>query len=378
MMLRNSERSTFKTCRHRWQWTYRDQRQSASAPVALRFGDLIHRALEQYYIPGIKRGVHPAKTFEALYRKQAEDLGNQGFNVYSDDKWEPALDLGIGMLNGYVSEYKDADSEYKVIQPEMTFQMRVKHPRKVRIIEHELPRQFHFIVVGTMDGVWEHRKTKDVIFKEFKTAASIKLEGLPMDEQASMYWTYGPKFLRDKGILKPSQMPTKILYTFLRKAVPDLSKPRNAEGYILNKPSKDALIQGYRDQGRNYPTGTGAKGAVTVDDMLADLPGAELLGEVSKVQPAPYFARVPVYRDRADRERAHNRICEEALDIAKARAGQLFLGKNPGPLHMPNCMGCAVREACEVHEAGGDFDPILNSSMIKWNPYAAHELAERK
>jgi hypothetical protein len=44
---------------------------------------------------------------------------------------------------------------------------------------------------------------------------------------------------------------------------------------------------------------------------------------------------------------------------------------------MPNCLGCAVREACELHEAGGDFTSILNATMIKWDPYAAHELPER-
>ena len=325
MMLRNSERSTFKTCRHRWQWTYLDGRQSVDAPNALRFGDLIHRALADYFPPGIRRGPHPAPTFERLYEEQARELGDRGFDVFSDEKWVNALPLGIGMLEGYVRRYADEDAEYEVLSSEQTFQVRIRHPDG-----------FWFKVVGTFDGVWRHRKTGRIVFKEFKTAAAITDDGLALDEQAGLYWTYGPRWLRMAGYLKADQSISSILYTRLRKAIPNPDKKTDLLGRVLNKD-----------------------------------------GTISKQQPAPYFSRIPVYRDLTDRERVHERVLAEVAEIRAARAGKLALYKNPGPLHMPNCRGCAVREACEVHETGGDFASVLAASMTDWNPYAAHELPER-
>jgi hypothetical protein len=366
IMLRNSERQAFKTCRHRWQWTYLDGRQAASAPTALRFGDLIHQALAVYYKPGRKRGPKPAGTFERLYHEQAKALASQGFNVFSDEKWEPALDLGIAMLEGYVVEYAEQDKEYEVISSEQTFQLRIRHPLG-----------FTFYIVGTFDGLWRHLRTKRVKFKEFKTAAAIKTDGLPMDEQASTYWTYGPKWLKQKGLLQPGQMPAEILYTFLRKARRDPEATYNAQGHKLNLPSKAVLQEGYFRK-----TGRVADKKATVQDLIDAIGRQEalLLGEVSKTQPAPFFHREPVYRDEADRRRQHNRIMVEMASIYAARqpeADILQNIKNPGPLHMPNCLGCAVREACELHEAGGDFTSVLNATMIQWDPYAAHELPER-
>lgn len=379
LLLRNSERQSFKTCRHKWQWSYMDGRQAAEAPYALRFGDLIHRALADYYIPGIKRGPAPADNFARHYNADAAKLEEGGFDIWSDDKWTDALDLGYAMLEGYVKEF-GGDKEWKVIASEMTFQIPIRGPL-MRLLPHYKRERFMLKAVGTLDGVWQHRKVKSkFIFKEFKTAANITLDGLAMDEQASVYWTYGPRFLKSKGILKEDQMPSEILYTFLRKAVPNPDDIKNADGYKVNKPSKDALEEHYASTGRALPPGTGAKGAVKVEDMMKDL-GVKVwaeLSEISKVQPKPYFARTPVYRDDAERARQHDRIIEESLDIARAREGGLYLYKNPGMLHMPNCRGCSFREACEVHEAGGDYISVLNATTIPWNPYAAHELPERK
>jgi hypothetical protein len=283
MMLRNSERQSFKTCRHRWQWVYLDGRQSIEAPRALRFGDLIHQALAAYYKKGTKRGPKPAGVYERLYNEQAAALEGQGFNVWSDDKWIDALPLGIGMLEGYVKRFSEEDKEWEVVSTEQTFQLLITTPNGLR-----------FKVVGTFDGVWRHRGNGRIIFREFN-------------------------------------------YRFLRKAIPNPDKKINAQGHVLNKD-----------------------------------------GSVSKSQPAPYFSpSVPVYRDQVDRERVHARVCAEAEDIARARAGKLALYKNPGPLHMPNCLGCAVRDACELHETGGDYEAMLEMTMTDWNPYAAHELPER-
>lgn len=315
-----------------------DGRQATAAPGALRFGTLIHGALAAYYVPGRKRGAKPWETYEQLYYAQADELKDRGFNVLAeDDEWTDALPLGVGMLQGYVQRYAEEDKEFSVISSEQTFQLvvNVGAPQHDGHVWQRALRPFRFKAVGTFDGVWKHLPTGRLVFKEFKTATAISTDGLPMDEQASMYWTYGPKWLRRQGLLGRHDNLSHILYTFLRKAVPDPAARRDKEGHVLNKD-----------------------------------------GSVSKRQPAAYFSRVPVYRDEADRRIFHERVCQEAIDLELARLGMLPLYKNPGYLLFPNCRGCPVREACELHETGGDWQAVLDQTTVAWDPYEAHELRE--
>lgn len=315
------------------------EREAADAPNALRFGTLIHQALAVYYPPGTTRGPQPWITYEQLYNAQAKEARDRGFDVYADEEWVDALELGTGMLMGYVSRYGEEDLEWEVVSSEQTFQLPVRAPAMRIWLEPgraalALPA-FTFKAVGTFDGVWRHRSTGRLVFKEYKTATAISTDGLPMDEQASMYWTYGPRWLRRQGLLGKRDELSHIMYTFLRKAKPDPEKRTNAEGNVLNKD-----------------------------------------GSISARQPAPYFQRVPVYRDEGDKRVFHQRVVAEARDLIMARAGQLPLYKNPGYLLFPNCRGCPVREACELHETGGDWQTVLEQTTVPWNPYADHELRE--
>jgi hypothetical protein len=340
-LIRNSERATFLTCRHRWALTWVWGRQATDQPTALRFGDLVHRALAAYYIPGRKRGPAPAGTFARLYEEQARELQqDHGFNVFSDEAWVDALDLGRGMLTRYVEEYAPDDAEYEVISSEQVFQVPVYH---------NLSRSMRFRAVGTLDGVWRHLPSKRIIFKEFKTATAINVDALALDEQASMYWTFAPRWLRQQGILKEGEDIDHILYTFLRKALPNPDYRFDDEGHKLNKD-----------------------------------------GSISKVQPSAYFTRVPVFRDSADKRQFYNRLVAESVDMFIIRAAvEAYAGdgrrdlpslayKNPGTMFFPNCRGCPVRESCEVHESGGDWMSVLDQITVPWDGYAAHELPERR
>jgi hypothetical protein len=295
------------------------------ATPALRFGDLVHRALAPYYKPGIKRGPDPAETFVQLYHEQAKEHEDKGFNVYVDETWEDALELGIAMLNGYVETYQDADQEWKVLSSEQVFQVPLR-----------LPDGRRFNYVGTLDGVWENRSNGIIIFKEYKTATAINTVGLAMDEQAGRYWCYGPRWLAKQGILPEGATIDHILYTFLRKARRNPDKTYDELGRVLNKD-----------------------------------------GSISKTQPAPYFHREPVYRDTEDRRMLHERVLAEVRDIMECEEDPSRVYKNPGPLYMPNCAGCAFKDPCELHETGSDFKTYLRTEYVEWSPYAAHELAER-
>lgn len=357
LLLRNSERQTFKRCRRQWRWAYVDRLKPKAEAPALRFGDLIHRSLADYYVPGTKRGDHPALTFERLYEEQLDEAATFGFRD-EDDSWHSAAEMGVAMLEGYVDEFEEAESVYSVICSERPFRA------PVRVGGQKV------YVVGTIDGVWRDRSTKKILFKEFKTARTIALDGLPLDEQAGTYWTYGPAALRREKILKPSDEPVGVLYTFLRKALPD-PRPRNPFGQYLNQPTVEEIASALRERGIE-------PGRAKKDDLVsrAEIAGIDVgqLGSVSKVQPSPLFHRELVHRDEPERTRMHARVLAEIEDMLYVREDlDVRAYKNPGPLHAPNCRFCAFRDMCELEEVGADWEAMRDGTMVAWDPYDAHE-----
>ncbi len=358
VLLRTSERSTFKACRWRWARAYVDNLKPTTSAPALRFGTLIHAAMEARYPPGIKRGPHPAKTFEQLYTKELEEQEAFGFRD-EDGEWHNALEMGVAMCNGYMEQY-GKDDEWKVIASEQAFQ--------VKLYDEE--GRYRVTYVGEFDGIWQNRASKQLILKDYKTAKSINTAHLALDEQAGSYWAFAPEWLRAQGLLSEDDVLAGLLYTFMRKGLPD-PRPRNSQGHHLNKPKKDALLEEYERTGKRLPEDK------TIDGMIADLGDRALqLGEVSASQPPPLFHREMVYRDQADADNLRERVLQEAREHRLVRAGKLAVYKNPSPGPF-GCAGCGYRDVCELHETGADWQLMQDATMTEWDPYAEHELYNR-
>jgi hypothetical protein len=398
MLMRTSERSTFNRCRWQWGRIYGEGLKPIQEHPALRFGSLIHEALEVRYPVGIKRGPHPAQTFEKLY---AADLkkNEQEWGMFADEEWTDALELGIDMLNGYVDKY-GRDEQWEVLASEMKFAVPVYMTDEMAIDNVMLVAALYqagvltekqvqgkeplFWYVGTMDGVWKDRSSARVRINDYKTTSGDAVkEGEAkgvLDEQATAYWTFGVDYLIAKALMKARVIEALdgMLYTFLKKSKKD-DRPVNDSGYALNKPKKDAVMAYYEEEGIALPTaGTGKNGNVVLDDLIANLGDAALtLGEVSKDQPAKRFHREIVYRGQADRENARARVVEEFLEMECVKANLMPYRKTPGSSYPTlQCKGCSVRDLCEIHEAGQDWQEAKELTMIPWDPYSAHEIVE--
>jgi len=338
-MLRTSERSTLKACEFRWDMTYKREHDATTTAPALRFGSLIHGALAKFYKPGIARGPHPAKTFARLYNKELEQAEKLGFRD-EDGTWTDAGTLGEAMLENYVEEYGQ-DEQWEVLATEMPFQVTVMHEVRKDEWPHSKVEPW-FSYVGTLDGVWRDRSTKRLWIPDHKTTGgiggNIDHPSIPpyllMDDQAGAYWSYGVDFLIAKGILKPKQKLAGMLFNFLRKAMPD------------ERPHK--LVNGKRLH------------------LNQD-------GSVSKRQPPPYFARFPIFRDEFDREYAKQRAQDDFKRIELLKAGELNVTKSPG---MFTCVTCSVRDICELHETGNDWEAMFKQTMRPKDFYSAHEIQE--
>jgi len=333
-LLRTSERTTYKKCEFLWWLIYENKLQPQTEMPALRFGSLVHKALAAYYVPGVKRGVHPARAFEKAYEEDAKHNSEIfGMRVDEEDRWVNALELGVAMLENYVSEY-GKDDRWEVLVTEMPFRVLVSHEVRIDAWPHSKVVPW-FWYTGVLDGVWRDRMDKTLWIPDHKTTAGIgdsKLKYLQVDDQAGAYWSWGVQFLREQGMLGPKQQLNGMMYNFLRKALPDerASKIVNGKRVYVN-----------------------------------------LDGSISKKQPSPYFLRQPIFRDEFDRAEAQRRSLIDQHRLELLRSGELEISKNPG---MFTCPTCSMRDVCELHETGNDWKTFLKQTTKPWDPYAEHEV----
>ena len=321
ILLRNSERSTYRRCRLKWHWSYNLRLGPVREKGALSFGTMVHAALAEYYPPGYKRGPHPAKTFERLFKQQPDT-----FSQWDEEGNKiPAIDLGIAMLQGYVDAY-GKDDHIEIIQPEQSMEIDVydKHGRYV------------CTWVGQSDAVYRNRSNRRIGMLEHKTAKSIPDEvriNTGYGDQGLAYSWAAILFLRHHGLLAEDQQPEHVMFNWLRKGLPD-DRRKNEQGHALNKD-----------------------------------------GTISKRQPKPLFHRFPLEIDEGSMATFNRRVRAEAWEMAQVRKGKIPLIKNPSM----NCdWDCAFKEACEIHEMGGDWESVLDLEFKEWDPYSNHELQEEK
>ena len=369
IFLRTSERSSFKRCRQAWWWAFVEQVKPKTAAPALRFGSLVHKAMEIRYPKGVKRGPHPAETFERLYEEELKTQTKMGFRD-EDGDWHEAGQMGVAMLNHFVEEF-GKDEEWEVVASELPFQVTL----------HETER-FKVVYVGVIDGVWRNRKTKKLWMNDWKTAKTISTKHLTLDEQAGAYWGFGPDFLLQEKLIKKTDALQGILFTFMRKAKPDGRYRHPQSGLYLNLPKAADVKHVLNENGLYVPKkgeGSGKDGAVVVADLVGALPDnlrdrALILGEVSKDQPGAFFERVPTRRSKVESERLKARALSEAQDMMRVRLGKSDVYINPSAM---NCGSCGYRDPCELQESGHDFESLMKMTMVDWDPYAEHEVYDR-
>jgi hypothetical protein len=363
VFIRTSERSQFAECRQHWYWSYVKQRKPRQTSAALMFGDLVHRALAAYYIPETRRrrarGPHPATTFDRLCIEL--ERSGRTFGVKADDKWEDARDLGSVMMHNYIDQWGD-DKHLLVLYPEMPFQYNL------------LDREGNYVCtyVGTTDALIYDLEQRGLGLFEHKTAASINTSHLFLDEQAGAYWCIIPLWLRENGLLKPTQDLEFMLYNFMRKSVGEGDRTVNAQGVVLNLPKKEDLF-GYLTNFGALETFTQAEQRkLTIKKMMpmVEALGQDplQLGQPSKNQPPPLFHREIVHRGPQDRANVYQRIMDQADEMYEVRHGLRPALKSPGKA----CSYCEWRDLCEVHECGGDWKRMFAGMSKPWEPYEQH------
>jgi hypothetical protein len=361
--LRTSERKTFKECPQRWWWAYREGlKPKGSEATPLWFGTGVHLGLALWYLPGTKRGIHPAETFskfagDSLHAIKVADADEERVAEYEDGK-----KLGEVLLQEYIEHY-GRDEQWSFIQAEKTFRLPIPWPSNDRQAIYDLDDSDLDVLteyVGTWDGAYRDLDTVRLELLETKTAASIQLAYLTLDDQAGSYWAIATAALREEGLIGPKEFLSGINYNFLRKALPDL-RPKDAEGYATNKPVKaDYLAQ----------MGDYVNPKMKLEEMQAEAKRLHrtVLGERSKVQPLPLFHREMVHRTSRERTTQLRRIQDEALQMRVVRDGLLPVIKKTSR----DCPRCQFFAMCELQERGGNWEDHKAAAYRVEDPYADH------
>lgn len=353
-ILRTSERGAFLGCWQKWWYEYRlGLRPKGKQADARWFGIGIHEALALWYLPERARGPHPAETFGKWADGEIAWVKTWLGDDYDEATWVDAVELGIAMLNGYVEHY-GRDPQWEVIA--------VEHPFKVRLKQAGKPVA---LFASRWDGVIRDRRTGLVLLLEHKTASQINLAYLDGDNQALAYLAVANDYLRAQGILRPGENIGGIQYNFLRKSLPD-DRPKNAQGYSLNKPTKEHYIAAL----------VGVDGWTVEQlrkmkaDELDSIAAANFIvvqGEVSKNQQAPLFVRPdPILRSPAEMKTQLIRITEEVQVMNLVRNGTIPVTKTRNR----DCPRCDFWDMCLLSDRGDDrWKEIMRAAYTVNDPY---------
>lgn len=364
--MRTSERGDLKRCVQKWYWGQVEGLVSKRPANPLWFGSAVHEALAAWYLPGLERGPHPVETFTKVLE------GDRRMIVTNDEQeleYQDARQLGIDMMTRYVEKYGE-DSDMFFIATEQKGSVLLARP-EVKIFDTTQARQAKWLRYRfTFDGVFRKLSTDELWLAEHKTAASIRVDHLPLDDQAGSYWALAGGKLRKMGVVKEDETIAGIEYNFLRKAVSD-NRPINAAGKYTNKPKKEH----YLDAAIKFD-GDLMKLTLIELEQLAEIQKIQVFGDASAVQPGPYFERFEVYRSRGERATQIKRIQEEAIFAEAYRQGWLPITKSPDKQW---CNWCPFHTMCITHEQGDMFsvEEMKQSMYALRDPYEAYR-TERK
>jgi hypothetical protein len=373
-ILRTSERRAFKRCPQRWWWSYREGLKPVGAErTPLWFGTGVHLALAEWYLPGTKRGPHPAETFADFAR---DAMRTVKVTTTQDEEtlvqWVDAQKLGVVLMEEYVKKW-GTDPRWRFIQAEQSFSLDVPWPKpsEERQSLYEVDADTGLLVVykGTYDGVYQDLDTGRFELLETKTAKAVQTSHLTMDDQAGSYWAVATATLRKMGLIGEKQSISGINYNFIRKAMPD-ERPQDAEGYFTNKPVKaDYWAALCAEEPSFDETNSIAKWTIPMLEAKAKEWGLTVLGERSKVQPAPLFSREMVHRTSAERNTQLRRIQNEAIVMQAYRDRTLPLIKNPSR----DCTwDCDFFTMCELQDRGGNWEDLKSVGFRREDPYKDH------
>ncbi len=346
VILRTSDRSTFRRCRRRWKWSsmLREGRESTGTFLPLWIGSGFHYALEDHY--GLRQFSSPADAFRGFlsaYRKTP--------NLELPEDWEEGTELACGMLKYYVDDWLSSRFDFPthvvdgLPQVEITFRIEVPYDgSKYGIDTVYYEGTFDRVGVDEYGGLW--------IF-EYKTAKAYEERHLLIDQQTSSYCWAG-EVIYDRPI-------EGVVYQQHKKTIP--------QGPRILANGKISSAQNMVSSQRLYK-----KALVDLSGVVEKSPAANVrrlndFAEIETEHRDAYVIRDLISRNSHQIAAEGEKILMECEDILNPN-----LPMYPNPTR--DCHWCPFMGPCISLDDGSDWEGDLEELTQKraedynpWRPY---------
>ncbi len=138
--IHTSEVKSFRACRLRWDWIFRENYYPTMTAKPLEFGVAYHEAMEVYYDPTKKdwpttvRSELAKQAFldkcESQKAKATEASPFKELDISQIEDYQERVQLGLGMLDYYFGQVAPSTDEgWTAVQVEVEFMVPIPHPR---------------------------------------------------------------------------------------------------------------------------------------------------------------------------------------------------------------------------------------------------------
>jgi hypothetical protein len=366
--IRTSERRSFRGCRRRWDWAYRQGYAPTEEPRPLEFGRAFHVAMEVLYDPALwnistaeEKLLNARIAFktecELQRTRYQEETGTVRLDFDQKNDYDERITLGLGMLDYYVDNVHNVDDHWlKPVKVEIEFDVPLEDQwgNSIRCWNSPECGQIHANDGG--DNVVTHGGRVDAIVEDiihggywiidWKTAQELRATEamLEMDDQICTYcWA-----LRDKLNIDIRG----FIYVEIRKAYPQppkrLKRTRNGCAYSTDKrmPTTAAL---FRETVVNNDPDAYAAGCY--DEFIDYLENDK--------DAAKFHQRFTIHKTPKQLTNIGKNVALEAQDMVESG---IRLYPAPGRF---SCPTCAYRSPCEMKFNDEDYVYTLDTLFRK-------------
>jgi PD-(D/E)XK nuclease superfamily len=388
-----SERKSFRGCRRRWDWTFRQGYYPKLVAKPLDFGTAYHAALEVYYNPEtwdlprepvLELAIKVFKDWNLKQRKAAHDSLMYKLEDDIDKDFDDRETLGIEMLRHlHAAISPKEDKDWKPVRVEIEFMVPIPHPDTTEAMwckcnvcwdkaskwmyDNIEPKPLSWykpksewkglpvVFAGRIDCLGED-DYGDLFIIDWKTAARIPDDHsfLDLDDQIGSYcWALASIGMNIRGFIYHEQ----------KKGYPQ-PPPRNKVirlGRMYSvKQDLDTDYETYKTTVQNFDAEAYNDGRY--DSML------RMLEEHGQ----RFHYRERRYKTTEELDNIRRDLGNEVLDMLQK---DLRIYPNPTRSGWGGCSGCAFKEPCTEKTRGGDYQYGLDSMFEKKIAYYLREEA---
>ena len=362
-VIRTSASRSFRSCRRRWDWAYREGYYPLEEPKPLEFGRAFHSAFEEIYNVERWKTTSPKQKLDLAVTRFTEECELQRKQYLTDfsvprldreqqDDYDGRIVLGTKMLEHYIwNVHVLYDDWFTPVEVELEFEVPILDDsgQPVHCWDRRCGQDHSYgdvlVYQGRVDVIVEDVMGGYYIV-DWKTASALRARAdlLWMDDQICRYcWALRHMMNIDiRG----------FLYVEILKAFPEPPK-------LLTRKYKGAMFS--RD--KNAPTEYDLfRKTVESDDNLAFRQGVydEHLEFLASEEAPKFHQRFKIRKTPAELKEVGNTVALEAMDMVSNPRIYPSTGRF-------SCPSCAYRSPCSMKMQGEDFLYTLETMFRKAN-----------